>query len=492
MDQTDEALEAVRLGATAGDLETQHLDFKEPAEDVKSTLKILADAAVCFANATGGDIVVGIKDKESGPKAFVGIPPSLSVDLVRKGIFDRTRPSLTCFVEAREVGHGASVLVVKVPQGVGTHANASGTATRRLGRECLPFTPDQQREVLAARGQVDFSAEFTSASTSDLLGSEIERMRRLLRRAGKDSLAGAADDHLLTDLRLITSTGRVTNAALLLLGSEEALARHLPSYGCSYQFRPSAGSEALARTRERRPLLAAVEVMIDAISARVETHPLNLAGGVQLRLSNYPLDAVRELVVNGLIHRSYETNGSVDVEHAPEHLSISSPGGLVAGVTPSNILTYPSTPRNRLLTETVATLQLAERTGQGIDRAYREMLRSGKEPPEFEDLGTLVRVTMPGGAGNDSFVRFVASLPDQLSGDVDVLLAFSHLRSTRSIDAIRLSVLIQRTVVQSQKVLSQLEAGAFIEASRRTASRQHPTYRLRSETLAAKSGRAHV
>ena len=75
--------------------------------------------------------------------------------------------------------------------------------------------------------------------------------------------------------------------------------------------------------------------------------------------------------MNGLIHRSYETHGTVDVEHTGDQLVISSPGGFVAGVTPENILTYPSTPRNRLLTETVAVLQLAERTGQGVDRAYR-------------------------------------------------------------------------------------------------------------------------
>ena len=67
------------------------------------------------------------------------------------------------------------------------------------------------------------------------------------------------------------------------------------------------------------------------------------------------------------------------------------------GVTPQNILTYPSTPRNRLLTEAVSVLQLAERTGQGVDRAYREMLRSGKEPPTFDDSDVMVRAVLIGG-----------------------------------------------------------------------------------------------
>lgn len=486
MTLTEDALAALIAGARAADLENDHLDFKEATPDVKATLRLLADAAVCFANALGGDIVLGVSDKATGAAALVGVPASLTVDVIRRGIFDRTRPQLTCFVQERAVS-GQRLIVISVPQGVAPHANSSGTATRRLGRDCLPFTPEQQREVLIAKGQIDFSAEPTGATHRELSAAEFDRLRRLLRRAGKDDLAGLPDDRLLTALRLALPDGRLTNAALLLLGHDDAIAERMPSYGYSYQFRPSSGSEATARLRERRPLLAAVEALIDAISARVQIHPLNLAGGVQLRLSDYPLDAVRELVVNGLIHRSYETDGTVDIEHAPEQLVITSPGGLVTGVTPDNILTYPSTPRNRLLTETVAAVQVAERTGQGVDRVYRDMLRSGKEPPEFDDLGTRVRVVLPGGVGNDSFVRFVDVLPDELAGDVDVLLVFSWLRRNRTVDAIQLAGIIQRSVTEAQRVLARLADAEFLEASRRTVSRSTPTYRLRSETIAAMS-----
>ena len=51
-------------------------------------------------------------------------------------------------------------------------------------------------------------------------------------------------------------------------------------------------------------------------------------GGVQLQLYDYPSSAVRELVVNALVHRDYQIEGSVDLEHPPEQLTVSSPGGL--------------------------------------------------------------------------------------------------------------------------------------------------------------------
>lgn len=163
-------------------------------------------------------------------------------------------------------------------------------------------------------------------------------------------------------------------------------------------------------------MLAAIELLIEAVDRRTQIEPLSLPGGVQLSLSDYPVDAVRELVVNALIHRSYDTHGTVDIEHTADQLTISSPGGFVAGVTPQNILTCPSTPRNRLLTETVALLQLAERTGQGVDRAYREMLRSGKEPPAFRSADVLVQAALQGGTGNKASCATSPTSPTLLDG----------------------------------------------------------------------------
>jgi hypothetical protein len=96
---------------------------------------------------------------------------------------------------------------------------------------------------------------------------------------------------------------------------------------------------------------------------------------------------------------------------------------------------------------------------------------------------------LPGGIGNDSFVRFLSDLPDGLSRDVEVLLALTLLRRHSSIDAPRLSEAVQRSPVETQRdVLARLTDGhRLIEATRRTVRRPFPTYRLRSQVLAAMS-----
>jgi ATP-dependent DNA helicase RecG len=202
-------------------------------------------------------------------------------------------------------------------------------------------------------------------------------------------------------------------------------------------------------------------------------------------MQDYPIEAVRELVVNALVHRDYEQEGSIEIEHTPDWLSISSPGGLVFGVTPDNILTRPSTPRYRLLLETVTILQVAERTGQGIDRAYRELLRAGKQPPTVADDGFLVRVLVQGGMGNDAFARYVAAADPSVTGDIDALLAIAHLRDRRTLTAADPCRAAQRSPAEVQAVLDRLSAARLVEPSRRTARSAFLTYALTAAAISA-------
>lgn len=482
--RTEEVLRLLDEGAQANELESETLEFKqEDPSSLKRTFTILADAVVCFANSNGGQIILGVTDKGTGSDAVLGVSDALNVDLVVRGIFDRTTPAMSVLSE--EVEHnGKRLLVLTVPKGATLYANHQGTAARRVGRECRPFPPEEQKQALASRGLYDWSAQPSPAGVDELNPEELLRLRRLLLAAGRDTFARADNERLLRDLRVVTEDGAVTWAGLLLLGTPDALREHAPRYGYAYQYRRSPGSESVARLRAQRPILAAIDEVLAAVETRRSVHSLNVSGGVQLQLYDYPTAAVRELAVNAFVHRDYETAGTVEVDHSPERLVISSPGALVYGVTPSNILTHPSTPRNQLLLEVVTTLQVAERSGQGVDRAYREMLRVGKPPPTYEDFDTRVEATLTGGAGNDAFVRYLSTeLPDDLAGDIDVLLTLELLRTRQSVTAELTSPRVQRSVDQAQRVLAVLAERGIVEPSRRTMRQAYPRYSLTSDAL---------
>lgn len=483
VDVVNNAVAAIIAGAAADELESETLEFKTEVDSAKRSLDLIADAVVCLANHLGGTVVVGVVDDRRGAAAIVGVSTALTPHAVVQGVFSRTRPPLSVPVIEHEI-RGRTLLEVTVPRGATLYANAKGTSTRRVGSACMPFPPTEQRQAMASRGLYDWSAE--PSGCRRVSEEEIARVRRLLRTAGRTDLAAQAPEAILSDLRLIAPDGELTRAGLLLVGEPDDIARALPVHGYAFQYRTTPGVEAEARFREHRSVLAAIERLIGAIEARASIRPLNIAGGVQLTLQDYPTEAVRELVVNAFAHRDYEVEGAVDVEQSSEQLRITSPGGLVFGVTVGNILSHPSTPRNRLLLETITTLQVAERTGQGVDRAYRVLLRNGKKPPMFVDTGASVDVSLTGGSGDDHFVRYVnTALPEAMASDIDVLLVLDTLCARRTITASLAAPIIQRPPATAQATLERLAVTGIVEASRRTASASFPSYRLTNEAMTA-------
>ncbi|MFI7128509.1 helix-turn-helix domain-containing protein [Nonomuraea sp. NPDC050153] len=85
--EADAALAILGQGVTADSLETDMLDFRLIADSPKATLNLLADALVCFVNARGGTVVLGVDDNATDrERALRGVPANYSVDLIRKGI----------------------------------------------------------------------------------------------------------------------------------------------------------------------------------------------------------------------------------------------------------------------------------------------------------------------------------------------------------------------------------------------------------------------
>ena len=167
-----------------------------------------------------------------------------------------------------------------------------------------------------------------------------------------------------------------------------------------------------------------------------------------------------------------------------------SPGPLVAGITPDNILTHGSRPRFALLATTMRVLGLAEELGQGVDRMFREMVRSGRAIPTVRVIEGQVPETgvdFQGGPANIRLAKFVAELPEAERSDTDALLIAYLLCQKRSTTAKEVSTVIQRVPHEAEAVLRRLAHGdaSMIEPTAGTASRRHPNYRFTGGSLAA-------
>ncbi len=481
------ALNAVLAGAVPGDLESDTLDFKEEAFDRKKAIRDLVSAAICFANASGGSVFVGVSDKTPGPGAFLGA--TLSVEAVRNGVFQQTQPHLLVDVAELQItlpsGGSARVLHVLVPESPEVHADSQGRAVVRMGRSCIPMDPQQQQAAQERKRGIDWSAQVGPHTVANVSATAIQQARERLSNFTdpRRDLARLSPPDLLRALGLIQADGRLLRAGeVLFIDSEKNTTPRL-----LYQFRLTPGGEPTAIERLDGPLVLVFERVMTLIQARRQLTPVTLPSGQQIHLEDFPELAVREALANGLIHRDYNVDEPVTVEHSPEVFVVSSPGPLVSGVTPANILTHPSKPRNAVLAQASRLLGLVEEVGRGVDRMYREMIRAGQDVPRIETTLHRVRVTLVGGAPNTQMARYVARLPDSEREDVDTMLIVMTLCSKRTLSAEEAAPILQKTDDETEAILKRLRGDSvqMLEPTRETVRRARPNYRLRGDALRA-------
>lgn len=480
MDTWRTAVDAVLDGVVPDSVESATLEFKRQGRSRDDTAKDLAEAAACFANARGGTVVVGVQDRVGGPEALVGT--DLDADRLLRRIYELTSPHLTVEITEEDVAN-VRLLVIRVPRSPEVH-QVDGRATRRVVTSCEPMTASQIAGLLSERRGEDWSAEDTARPLSDVSAVALDLARSLLRGAAdpaRRAYAAETNEDLLRVLGVVSPSGTLLRAGELLLCDP---ADDLPLL--AYQFRRTPAGEPVA-TRPGGPLLIGLLRVLELISARLDTTPVNLPGGQQVHLADLPEAAVREAIANAAIHRDYRLRGAVRVEHAPTRLSVTSPGPLVQGVTVDNILTTSSRPRNARLAASVRVLGLAEEAGVGVDRMYREMVRVGHAPPHFDETVDQVTVTLIGGAPNTHLTRYVATLPPAEADDADAMLILFTLLTKRVTSAAQLTPLLQKRQEEVEFVLRRLAAdpAAMLEPTRDTARRHHPNYRLREHVITA-------
>lgn len=488
MDPLDDVLRSIERGHTsASKAETVALDFKTEKASAKETFQDLAEAAVCFANAVGGTIVVGVSDTGTGSAAFLGT--TLDEHQVRSRIHDLTQPALTVAISDRSWGE-ARLLVIDVPEGLDVYSTGKGIFTQRWNDQCLPMRPADVARLSDERSGVDWSAQASERTVEDVDSPAMQLMRGLLRSSGdetKERLARLDDHGLLRELNLLTGASKLTRAADYLLCAPANQTAHEVLV---YQHRQTRSGEADQVRRWSPPLLTAFSEALAVISARINFTPVNTAHGQQLTIEDFPFVAAREALANAMIHGDLRERRPVQIEHSPEALTVRSPGPLVSGITPENILTHGSRPRFPLIAATMRILGLAEELGQGVDRMFREMVKSGRAIPTVQVLegeSAETGVDFQGGPANIRLAKFVAELPEAERSDTDALLIAYLLCQKRSTTAKEVASVIQRALAKAETVLRRLAHGeaGMIEPTTGTANRLHPNYRFTSASLSA-------
>ncbi len=340
--------------------ESQNLEFKREFTDtIRKTI-------VAFANTDGGEILVGVDDDGT----VCGLADADGTRLrIGNMMRDSIRPDLRSFVSIQdEICEGRTILRVEVQRGTARPyywkskgLRPEGVFTRQDAAS-VPATELQIRDML--RASSDGTFEKMRSLRQDLTFHEAERFfsERTVAfgAAQRRTLGLIGDDGLFTNLALLLSDQCPYTVKMAVFeGTEKAVFRE----------RREIGGSVLAQVKE------AFEYLDKWNRTRAEIRGLD-----RIDRRDYPPEAVREVLLNAVIHRDYALRGACLVSLFDDRLEVLGSGGLPDGIAMSDILLGLSVPRNPALAATFYRLRLVEAYGTGIPKIRGEYAKDPRQP----------------------------------------------------------------------------------------------------------------
>ena len=459
----DDFAEILKIG------ESINTEFKSwnKVSDMKKRINLAVDELIAFANNKGGTLYFGVEDNGE----VTGCDGNYDLQNIIESIYEKTRPSI--FVDPEEIEYnGKKVIALTVASDGITHATTDGRCLKRLGKNSKPFYPDEMSNRYSEIQSSDFSGRILSDSTEDDINKlEVYKLKEKLKARNPESTLADMDDiAFLRDLALVKSDSgniKLTVAGLLFVGKEQAINRLLPQAEVIYlHYSESNLEEYDARLDMKAPIIS----VIDRLSEKIQdsNRIVNVQVGLfRLEIVDFPEKVFQEALLNALSHRDYQSQGAVYVKHYPDKIVIENPGAFLDGITENNIITHPSVPRNKLIAETLQHLKYVQRTGQGVDIIFREMISSGKPFPEYKSYNDAVSLTIYSAIDDIDFVKFIANEENELSRSFSLseLMILRYLKDNRKITMSEAESLIQEARDQAQNACNNLKRYGLIELS---------------------------
>ena len=436
------------------------------AKDMRERISLAVDELVAFANAKGGTVYMGVEDDGTVTGCNKYDPQK-----IMESIYDRTRPAL--FTEIEVIYYeGKDVLAIKVERDGTTYATSDGRCLKRLGKNSKPYYPDEMSNKYTCIQSPDFSGQILADSTvEDTNVLEIYNLKEKLKvRDPKSSLPELEDMSFLRDLGLVKEdegVDRLTIAGLLFVGKETAINRLLPQAEVIYLHYSADNMEEYdSRLDLKQPIISVIDRLTEKIQNTNKI--VNVQVGLfRLEVEDFSEKVFQEALFNALSHRDYLNMGAVYVKHYPDRIVIENPGAFPEGVNEKNIITHPSTPRNKLIAETLQRLKYVQRTGQGVDIIFREMISSGKPYPQYHAYSEAVTLTIFSAIDDVNFVKFIASEQDKIQKMLPLpeLMILRYLTDNKKIMLSEVQGLTQLPIAEARKSCNNLMRDGLVGLS---------------------------
>ena len=405
----------------------------------------LAHDCVCFANGSGGRLLIGIEDGEALPPPNQAIPSEL-LDRLRKRINELT-VNVQVLPSVQRSTNGGDFIEVVVERSPAVASTSDGRYFLRVGDTCVPVLGDDVLRLASERSGRPWEAMDSGVARQAADVAQVARFVPGIRASDrvKDSVKEKGDDELLTHYGLAQGE-RLTRLGVLLLG-RTADRRALGTAPLVQAIKYDEQGKKINKWVWDDSSLSPVD-LVDAIWREVPDfrESYEVAEGLYRRqVPAYDEKVVRELLVNALVHRPYTQGGDIYLNLYPDRLEVVNPGRLPLGVTPRNML-HASRRRNESMARVFHDLGLMEREGSGFDLIYDRLLSQGRPAPVPEEGADWVKVTIQRRIVKPEVLRLISEADEQF-----------HLTQR---ERITLGVLAQTEGLTARELAGQLETAS--------------------------------
>ena len=382
-------LEIIANGENSG------VEFKR--DDLQT--QYLAKELVALSNLEGGSVLLGLEDDGT----ISGLTRPDLEGWVMSVCRDKIRPPIMPFFEiVRGVEDDNDVAIVRVTRGYDVHAlwhNSTNRYLMRVGTQSREASQEELARLFQQRGSM--RAELKPVSGAGLVNLDLRRLRNYFNGIRQQDVPDDTDEDawisLLVNTEIMTEEG-VTVGGMLLFGKTPN--RFLPHAGIDAVAYP--GPEQDYDAHERRALRGPITPLLTDVGDIVENGLVEqaldfvqrntprttaLEGGRRVEQPLYPTEALRESIVNALIHRDYLlTSTNIELAIYSDRLEIVSPGRLPNGITPARMRAGTRAARNQILKDVMRDYRYLEHMGMGIPRKIVRGMKehNGTEPDLIE------------------------------------------------------------------------------------------------------------
>ena len=339
------------------------------------------ETAAAFANTDGGTVLIGVTDRRDISGITIG---KETLRDISNRISQTTEPRVSLEVESVDIEE-KSVLLVHIAEASIKPVSVRGRCYKRVGNSNRVITPQEIAQMhLNTTGQTWDGLLVTRAGMDDIDEQKVQwylTRREEIRNVSKPQ--GMSMAALLENINGVSDDGTPTHAGLLFFGKHT---QRRFFYNAQLRVVRFKGTSVIHPVIDR---LDCFETLWENVNAAEEFIRKNIRL-LSFRTARsfqrddkfeYPLNALREAIINALIHRNYQETADVRVFIFDNRVEVINPGSFPEGVSPDEPTHKPVNP---ILSQLMFDIGFIERYGAGIRMMRRLCEEWGNKEPRYE------------------------------------------------------------------------------------------------------------